>query len=268
MLPGESYPENEKPGGEHPEDHVAGQSLLRLVKTIRFNPEIGKTVDSTYVDPHFYNSFNYSILSRDETAVNMTVGITSANPREGKTLVSANLAVSLAVANERDTVLVDLNFRNPTVHSIFGVPRSPGLLEGLNDRSIGVYRTQIKHLYVLPTGDIRSHAFAAEHMTSAFSGFWANGRGRSMNLGQLAAFRDVIYSLRGEFEFVVIDMPSVLEPQVPLLLTNQMDGLLIVVDARRTKQHEIESVFHSLNQKQIIGFVVNRIERKRGERRK
>jgi Mrp family chromosome partitioning ATPase len=80
----------------------------------------------------------------------------------------------------------------------------------------------------------------------------------SLGLEQLAAFRDVIYSLKQTFEFVIIDMPAIQEPRIPIQLTHQMDGLLVVVDANRTKQIDIERTFTQLSKSQILGFVMNR----------
>ncbi|HCV43902.1 MAG TPA: hypothetical protein DGH68_10500 [Bacteroidetes bacterium] len=249
------FPDDEQAGPpEQPSQEP--RPLVRLLKPITFSSEVGKTIDERVVAPHFYNCFNYSLLSTEQSKFNLTVGITSSNAGEGKTLVAANLAVSLAITNQRETVLVDLNIRNPHIHSIFGTKLSPGLIESLNDNTIYVKPTRVKHLYVLSAGNPLGNPVVADRMTSS-SMSPGGSKKASLGLEQLAAFRDVIYSLRQAFDFVIVDMPSIQEPRIPIQLTHQMDGLLVVVDANRTKHADIERTFGKLNKNQILGFVLN-----------
>ena len=247
---GESW--NEQAGPKQ-----ASRNLLRLLKPVIIIPEQGKYVDPNAVSSRFYNCFHYSLLSKDRTGVNLTVGITSANPGEGKTLVASNLAVSLAVANQRDTVLVDMNMRSPRIHRIFGTELSPGLVEALSDTTIRISKTQIEHLCVLPAGNLGG-SLVVDYIPPDGEGAPSAADSASVGLEHVAAFRDVLYSLRQEFEFVIVDMPAMQEPFTPLLLVHQMDGILVVVDAKRTRHEDIQRIFQHVNEKQILGFVFNR----------
>ena len=253
MYPDDSQREPYEQAGSE----VGGKHLVRLLKPITFKSEVGKTIDERIIAPQFYNCFNYSLLSQEQSNFNLTVGITSANPGEGKTLVASNLAVSLAISNQRETVLVDLNIRNPRLHSIFGTKLGPGLVESLSESTIQVAPTKVKHLYVLSAGNPVGSPIVADRIASANTGAAGTAKRTSLGLEQLAAFRDVVYSLRQAFEFVIIDMPSIQEPRVPIQLTHQMDGLLVVVDAHRTKYGDIERTLERLNKNQILGFVLN-----------
>jgi Mrp family chromosome partitioning ATPase len=230
------------------------KSLVRLLKPIVVSPERGKNVDANTVSPRYYNCFNYSLIAKDHVGVNLTVGITSPNQGDGKTLVAANLAVSLAMANERETVLVDLNIRSPQLHNVFGTRLNPGLVESLSDQSVQINQTPVKHLYLLSAGSALGNPMVAERIGERGG---TTGR-QSVGLEHVAAFRDVLYSLKQEFEFVIVDMPALQEPRIPILLTHQMDGLLVVVDSRRTKHEDIEKLFRRVNQNQVLGFVFNR----------
>jgi protein-tyrosine kinase len=243
---------------EQPSPGTNSRNLVRLLKPVIIGPKQGNYVDPKVVSPRFYNSFHYSALSKGHAGVNLAVGITSSNPGEGKTLVASNLAVSFAVANERETILVDLNIASPRLHDIFGTDISPGLMDALNDATIQVIQTSIGHLCVLPAGDKRGSSVVAEGIASREDERSNAAHKYAVEMGQVAAFRDVIYSLKEEFEFVIVDMPAIREPLFSPLLTHQMDGMIVVVNANKTKLEDIESIFQVVDQSQVLGFVFNR----------
>jgi len=234
------------------------KNLVRLLKPVVIADDAGGPIDDTIVSPEYYNRFSYSLLAKGATSVSLTVGITSANPGEGKTLVASNLAVSLALANRRDTILVDLSIRSPRLHSVFGTPLGPGLMEAIDGSTIQVWKTRVDHLHVLPAG-LAGMALLSGDVRSSFesAGGFENDL-PALGLDKVVLFRDIIYSLREHFEFVIVDMPVLKEPHVPVLLTHQMDGLLVVVDATRTRHEDVERMFRQLNSSQILGFVFNR----------
>lgn len=93
--------------------------------------------------------------------------VTSCQPREGKTTVSLNLALSLASSGRR-TLLVDADLRRPSLHSALNVNGTPGLWEHLTG---GVDWTDLtrdvgrENLHVLPAG--RATGDASEALASS-----------------------------------------------------------------------------------------------------
>ncbi len=225
-------------------------ALVRVPKEIIVSPPNGKMVDHTVVDFRFYNSFNYSLLSKDRMNVRLRIGVTSPNGGEGKTLVASNLAVSLTLGYQKKTVLVDLNVQRPQLHEVFGVSGSPGLIEALQAGPVNVAQTQIEHLSVLPIGSLRKRKGNGEHLTSQ----------SIVGLEYMAAFGDVIYSLEQAFDFVIVDMPSINARNFPILFANQLDGLIVVLEAGKTKREDIDKMFRQVNERQVLGFVFNRTD--------
>jgi protein-tyrosine kinase len=80
----------------------------------------------------------------------------SAQPNEGKTFCSVNLALSLAAETDVDVLLIDADVAKPEVLSTLGLPGGPGLMDALADPSIDpetlVVETNIPNLSVLPAG--------------------------------------------------------------------------------------------------------------------
>ncbi len=224
-------------------------SIVRVPRTIVIGATKGSSVDESVVQFPFYNSFNYSLLAEDKKRLKFTVGITSANPHEGKTVTAVNLAVSLTLGYRRRTVLIDLNFRQPRVNEIFGTVCSPGLIDALDGGPIHLSPTQIDHLFVLPSG-----------LTPGRNGEgWRNGRtAASIGVQHTSAFGEIIAALQQEFDFVLVDMPPMNAREFPVLFVNHLDGLLLVVQVGKTKRNDVERMFRHLNRNQVLGFVFNR----------
>jgi len=233
------------------------RSLARIIKPVVLEKNDAGMVDPEMVSPRFYSAFNYSILSKDRSAVHMAVGITSANRGEGKTLVASNLAVSLATVNERDTVLVDLNIAEPRLHAVFGTPLSPGLTEAIIDPTIRVQRTRVPHLFILSAGKFALSPLIQPQASSTKVRDDERSGSTTLGIEQIAEFRNILISLRQEFEFVIVDMPSFKDPEVPVLLSQQMDGVLIVVDANQTRKEDVDRVFRRIRESNVLGFVFN-----------
>lgn len=223
---------------------------VRAETKIMVSPDRSGFIDKEIVSPQYYNSFNYSLLADQGSGVHLTLGITSANRGEGKTLTASNLAVSLTLGYRKRTVLVDLNFLQPRLHELFGAPGSPGLADALQGGLIHVSSTSIENLYVLPAGMADNHQKA--------SGGVKRG-GVTIGVEHTKAFGEVINALQKEYDFVIVDMPAINRREFPILFLNHLEGVLVVVEARRTKRQDIERMFRHLNRNQVLGFVFNRV---------
>jgi protein-tyrosine kinase len=82
--------------------------------------------------------------------------ICSAQPNEGKTFSSVNLALSMASETEIEVVLVDADVAKPEILSTLGLPGGPGLMDALANPALDVeellIHTDIPNLSVLPAG--------------------------------------------------------------------------------------------------------------------
>lgn len=195
-----------------------------------------KDIDSSVVNKQYYNKFNFSKLTARNG--NLALGITSANRQEGKTLVASNMAVSLARAYRQRTVLVDLNFRDPQLHKVFGARLKPGLVEAMRKRMMRVIPTLVEDLFLLPAGDILHY---------------------SPGIQDTIALREILYTLKNEFDFIIADMSSIFPVgDFPLHFVNEVDGLINVIDANNTKKDELEKIYKHIDERRFIGYVFNR----------
>lgn len=213
--------------------------LAPVAKSIVIDSDQADYINREVVRKEIYNTFNYKMLPEQHQDLDLTVGVTSPNRGEGKTFTAANLAVSFALAYKKKTALVDLNLKNPSLHTVFGTDLTPGLVESFENGNIYLNQTKLDQLYLLSAGQCR---------------------GFSIELGDITGLRDIIYSLHREFEVVVLDMNSIFPiDDFPVVFANEVDGLLIVLDAKSTKLASVEKIFRHINKQQAMGFVFNRV---------
>lgn len=230
--------------------------MVRLQKTIIVDPEAPAQMDPAYVNPRFYNGFNYSLLPRDRPRGRLTIGVTSPRQGDGKSLVASNLAVSLAITTGGEVVLLDLNLTRPKIHKIFGVPLAPGLLDSLNEPTIRIRKSKITNLWILPSGNIDKNPLASIQI--GVKSERPVGNKPTISLEQLVEFRNVLFSLEEQFELILVDLPSIDESVIPTIFMKQLDGVVIVVNAGKTRKEEIDDLIVQLSENHVLGFVLNR----------
>lgn len=142
--------------------------------------------------------------------------VTSCQPREGKTTVSLNLALSLASA-ERRVLLVDADLRRPSLHRALGIDKDPGLGEHLDGgaawRSL-VRRDGVEGLDALPAG--RAQASPSEALASP-------------------RMRRFLAEAEEAYDCVLLDSVALfLNNADARILASLVDGVVVVVRSRVT----------------------------------
>ncbi|MEX0594119.1 MAG: hypothetical protein WD115_05035 [Balneolaceae bacterium] len=220
-----------------PEDSIIRLDDANLLPVL-ISPDEATRIDRKTIHAKYYNSFNFSKLAASFGDHRTTLGITSANRGDGKTLVASNIAVSLATGYKQKTLLVDMNFEHPDLHTIFGTAQTPGMAEAIAFQKIHVVPSRIDHLYVMTTGDNKLHRPGIEHTL---------------------VLRQIFQTLKSRFDFIIIDMPSILPVKgFPVHFINEIDGLISVVDTTRTKKSAFGRIFNHIDESRFIGYVFNR----------
>ncbi len=169
--------------------------------------------------------------------------VTSALPREGKTFVSINLALSIAMERDTTVLLIDADATRPAVLERLGLPPSRGLLDALSDPTVDVQslllRTNVERLSILPAGTLQQQAtelLASESM--------------SMLVEQLAApFSDRI---------LVFDAPPLLGSTESRVLAALMGQVVLVIEADRTPQGQVMDALTTLESCPVVMTLLNK----------
>ena len=186
------------------------------------------------------------MLSSADRQIKVIV-ITSSFMAEGKSTISANLAVALAQRGER-VLLVDSDLRRGRLHDLFPVARSlsglSNLLSMMNEE--GVFITplsELPSLTLLPSGP------------------------KPPNPAELLAsnrMAELIHQWRDEYDHVVIDSAPILMVSDTLAVTARADGTVMVIRAGLTRKKAISRSFELLQRSsaRILGAVMNDINLK------
>ncbi len=170
-----------------------------------------------------------------------TIMIASAAPREGRSLLAANLAVSFARGLQQFVMVLDCHLTDPVMHNILQVPRQPGLTDYL-ERGASVpdiiHRTPVDKLSVIPPGS-PSQRSAEILATDKMAGLIAELRAR---------YHD---------RYMLLDTPPVQAFDDPQVLARMVEGIVYVVLSGETDRELALRGLRSLPEEKIVGVVIN-----------
>lgn len=169
--------------------------------------------------------------------------VTSALPGEGKTFSAINLAISIAMEQDKTVLFVDADVAKASAGRLLGVPKdSRGLIDVLEDgkglRDV-LYQTDIPNLRVLPAGTV--HERSTELLAS---------EGMRMLMMDL--------SQRYSDRVIVFDSPPLLPTTEANVLANLMGQIVFVVAANQTSQGAVTEAISHIEGDKVIGLVLNK----------
>jgi capsular exopolysaccharide synthesis family protein len=160
---------------------------------------------------------------------------------EGTSTVLINFATSLAADGDR-VLLVDANLRNPSLHGAFDLERENGLTELLlNQRTLEevIKETGIPHLFVITSGVFFSNPFVILESDS---------------------LKTRTEEMKANADWVLIDCPAITSCNDAASLAGSVDGLILVVEAERTRWEVAENARKSIKSGNgnVLGVVLNK----------
>lgn len=175
--------------------------------------------------------------------------ITSPNPGEGKSTTVANLGVVMAQAGLK-TIVVDADLRRPVQHQIFQLVNLGGLTDLLTSPELeieGYLRdTQVENLQVMTSGFLPpnpSELLGSQRMRKLLA-----------NLNEMA-------------DVVILDSPPATAFADAVLLSNRVDGVVLVTEAGRTRRDAAQQAISNLRQAgaNLFGGVLNRTSQRQAD---
>ncbi len=196
-------------------------------------------------DPAFsdrYRLLRTRVIQALKTRGHSVVGITSPGPKDGKTLTSINLAISIAREGSYKVVLIDADLRKPSVADDLGIRAAAGLIDHLSsdvEFEDVILRTNVENLFVVPGRHEESHVAVPELLSSD-------------------KMRQLIEQLRRREKcIVVVDLPPVRLGDDVVALAPYLDGILLIVREGETTVDALRDSAELLKDFTILGTVLN-----------
>ena len=186
---------------------------------------------------------NLRLLGSDSPV--QVVTVTSSRPNEGKSTISAHLAIAATNLGQR-VLMIDADMRKPSLHEMFGLVNGKGLsnvVSGTADVD--------QAICPLPNNE-RLHLMTSGSQPPAPGGLLSSRR-----------MHQLVQSFRQEYDLIVIDTPPLTGISDAKLASTHTDGILLVTQIERTERSEVQRVLSDLGntvQAPLLGLAVNGVK--------
>jgi exopolysaccharide transport family protein len=190
-----------------------------------------------------YRGIRTNILFSTAGSVPQVILVSSAGPREGKTITAANIAITMAQAGSK-IVILDCDMRRPEIHRLFGATRDRGMsniLVGVDNIGEIIQGTKIPNLDLITSGPIPpnpSEMLGSKRMES------------------------LLVALRKKYNHILIDSSPVTAVTDALVLSKSADGVIMVIRTGDMARQIVKNGIGQFNNvgAHIIGAVLNGID--------
>ncbi|MDD2850414.1 MAG: XrtA-associated tyrosine autokinase [Desulfuromonadaceae bacterium] len=180
-------------------------------------------------------------LTKGEGFFRNTLMVTSSVPNEGKSLTALNLAISLAQEYDHTVLLIDADFRRPSIHNYLGITMN----KGFSDVLLG--EAQINEV-IIPTGIGRLSIITAGHDVPNPVELFASQK-TARHIGEMKN--------RYNDRFIIFDTPPVLPFAESRTLAHLVDGVLFVVKEQLASLKNVKEALDALKGCGLLGTIYN-----------
>lgn len=178
--------------------------------------------------------------------------ITSTNASEGKSWITANLAMAISQTGKK-VVIIDGDMRKGRLHHIFGLHQKPGLsnyLSGVYDDDNGriltgledyIQHTDIQNLDIMASGNIPPNP---------------------SELLILPQMSELITDLKQNYDYIIVDGTPCGLVTDSVILSRIVDSVVLIASCKETKKKDLERVTENIKNVggKIVGIVLNKVE--------
>jgi protein-tyrosine kinase len=258
---------------ERDADHVleATEGLPTLTVSPRANSRLVALTDKESLAAEKFRFLAVRLRQMQQTRTLKKLLITSTLPEEGKSMVSANLAATLARRQRQKVLLIEGDLRRPVLARLLGLGGIPGLAEWLQQSEGLEGFGEIDHQEPDP-GEIRGDGRPAAPLGNQGrplgeiyrlqgAGFWFLPAGEPpenlLELLQSERMNDLMNHLAARFDWIIVDSPPLLPVADASVWSRLADGMLLVVREGKTEKRQLQRALASVDASNVLGVVIN-----------
>jgi protein-tyrosine kinase len=179
--------------------------------------------------------------------------VSSGMPQEGKSFISANLALSLASHKNSKVLLIDGDMRRYSLHQLLGCESHPGLADYLAGKASAVEVMQRAEQSTEANGTGKP---LLPNLTFIAGG---NGGDKAADLSGSQRFGELIKLASPHFDWIIVDSSPVLPVSDAVNLARSCDAVLLVARGGVTKFPIAQRAQSELKASNVLGFVLNAV---------
>lgn len=192
-----------------------------------------------------YKSIRTNLSFALSTVEKKVFAVSSANPGEGKSTTSANIAIAIAQSGSH-VLLIDADMRRSVQHKIFELVNKKGLSTAVSKMHTPdecIQKNVIENLDIMTAGPIPPNP--SELLASD-------------------AMEQMLHALSEKYDVILIDTPPVNVVTDAMELAKTISGIVLVVRYGRTTDEDVDSVFKrvELANMNLLGFILNGVKSK------
>jgi capsular exopolysaccharide synthesis family protein len=231
-----------KAAANYPNTFLAGEEQA----TANLSESLKTTASRDGAALEAYRTLRTNLLYARPDVPPKAIVVTSPGPKEGKTTICANLGVVLAQA-DKNVLILDCDLRKPAMHKMFGLQN----LWGIVDVLIGEYSLQEIWQEPLPQLKVATVGCIPPNPPEL--------------LGS-ERFVELLDQTRQEFDYILLDVPPTQLVSDSMIAATQGDGVLLVIDAERTRKRDAWQSIRSLESvgTPVLGTVANNVKPSKG----
>ena len=227
--------------------HTLDSIRYTKTQTVSIDPNVlrnNRVIMALYNEPRsdIFRVLRTNVLKQLRENNCNSFAITSSTAGAGKTFVSINLAIAMAMEGNQSVLLVDADFRRPAVGQYLGLKCKFGIVDCLKSNvplEDTLINPGIERLVLLP------------------------GKTSSYNASELISSRkmlNLVEEIKARYpsRIVIFDLPPLFVADDAMLFMPYVDAALLVVEDGKNTSDELQHSMHILEQTNLLGLVLNK----------